>query len=210
MANIKANDPKWIGFKNNKLTVIKPVYKNNRWLWLCKCECGNETIVYPNLMIRGKQKACHCGKSATFREMNTTHGQSKTRLYKIWCGMKKRCNNKNCEAYKMYGAAGINVCEEWETFLPFQEWALSHGYREDLTIDRIDYNKGYYPDNCRWTDYIEQARNRSSNKLITLNGETKTLIEWCEDFNINYNTAYSRISRGWTEEDAVTKPIIKQ
>lgn len=208
MKNIKASDLKWIGYKNNKLTVIKPVYSQNRWLWLCKCECGNETIVYPYLMRTGKQKSCHCGKSVTFREMNTTHGESSTRLYEIWCGIKKRCNNKNNKNYHQYGGKGISVCEKWNNdYISFKDWALSHGYSDGLTIDRIDNNGNYEPDNCRWITIQEQSLNRSSNLLIEIDGETKPLSEWCKQYNLNYSTIYSRYHRGMDLRESILKDI---
>lgn len=205
MANIKANDPKWIGYRQNKLTVIGIVFKNKRYLWECKCECGNTTIVYPHRMLSGRQKACTCGKSVTFREMHYKHGGAGTRLYEIWCSMRKRCNNPNASRYHLYGGRGIKVCEEWNTFPPFQEWAEKSGYADDLTLERQDVNGNYCPENCTWATMKRQCRNRRTNVLIELDGESHTLVEWCEKLGLNYHTVYSRIHRGSTPEDALRK-----
>lgn len=177
MSNIKANDPKWIGYRQNKLTVTGIVFKNKRYLWECHCDCGNTTIVYPQQMITGRQKACRCGKSVTFHEMHYKHGGAGTRLYEIWCSMKKRCNNPHAENYPRYGGRGITVCSEWEQFEPFRDWALSTGYADTLTLEREDVNGNYCPENCTWIPLKRQARNRTSNRNIQINGETHTLME---------------------------------
>lgn len=203
MSNIKANDPKWIGYRQNKLTVTGIVFKNKRYLWECQCDCGNTAIVYPQQMITGRQKACRCGKSVTFHEMHYKHGGAGTRLYEIWCSMKKRCNNPHAKNYARYGGRGITVCSEWEQFEPFRDWALSVGYAEALTLERKDVNGNYCPENCTWIPQKRQARNRTSNKNIQINGETHTLVEWCEIRKLNYSTVYSRIRRGATPEVAL-------
>ena len=205
MSNIKANDPKWIGYRQNKLTVIGIVFKNKRYLWECKCDCGNTTIVYPQQMITGRQKACYCGKSTTFREMHLKHGGSGSRLYEIWCGMRKRCNNPNAENYPHYGGRGIQVCPEWENYEIFREWALRSGYDDTLTLERENVNGNYCPDNCTWVPLKRQARNRTSNRNIDINGETHSLVEWCEILDLNYSTVYSRIRRGASPQDALRK-----
>ena len=203
MSNIKANDPKWIGYRQNKLTVTGIVFKNKRYLWECRCDCGNTTIVYPQQMITGRQRACRCGKSVTFHEMHYKHGGAGTRLYEIWCSMKKRCNNPHAESYKHYGGRGISVCAEWEQFEPFSNWAQSHGYADTLTLERKDVNGNYCPENCTWIPLKRQARNRTSNRNIQINGETHTLVEWCEIRKLNYSTVYNRIRRGATPEAAL-------
>lgn len=203
MSNIKANDPKWIGYHQNKLTVTGIVFKNKRYLWECRCDCGNATIVYPQQMITGRQKACHCGKSNTFREMHYKHGGAGTRLYEIWCGMKKRCNNPRAGSYSHYGGRGISVYPEWDRFEVFRDWAESAGYSDNLTLERKDVNGNYCPENCTWIPQNRQARNRTSNRNIKIDGETHTLIEWCEIRNLKYSTVYSRIRRGSTPEAAL-------
>jgi hypothetical protein len=117
--------------------------------------------------------------------------------------MKKRCNNPHAKNYARYGGRGITVCSEWEQFEPFRDWALSVGYAEALTLERKDVNGNYCPENCTWIPQKRQARNRTSNKNIQINGETHTLVEWCEIRKLNYSTVYSRIRRGATPEVAL-------
>lgn len=109
------------------------------------------------------------------------HGQCGTRLYNIFRGMKKRCYNKNCKDFYKYGGRGITVCDEWkDSFQAFYDWSIANGYFDNLTIDRIDNNKGYSPDNCRWVDIKTQSNNTRKNVFLTYNGETMTLAEWGE------------------------------
>lgn len=122
--------------------------------------------------------------------------------------MKCRCYTKSSEGYKKYGIKGIKICDEWrDNFEVFENWALSNGYSDELTIDRIDYTGNYEPSNCRWISIKEQAANKSSVRLISFNGETHTIPEWSRIMGINYKCLYSRISTGWSIEDAFTKPI---
>lgn len=125
------------------------------------------------------------------------------RIYKTLNHMKDRCYNQKCKDYHMWGGRGITICDEWlRDVKSFYDWAMTHGYKDNLTIDRIDNNKGYSPDNCRWVDRKTQARNTRRNRLITINGETKCLVEWCEVFNINYDMVKRRLHRGWSTERA--------
>ena len=135
-----------------------------------------------------------------------------TRIYEIWCGMKKRCYNENDRSYARYGGRGITVCEEWKNdFSAFYNWAMQNGYAENLTIDRIDNSKGYCPDNCRIATWSEQQNNSRNNHRITINGETHTLTEWCEKRDINPATVLSRIKKfGWSEEKAIMTPARKK
>ena len=211
MSNMRCNDPKWLGKKYNHLTVVGFTYAHNRWLWECDCDCGGHTLAWPNLVVRGHVKACHCGKSRTFREMNTTHGFSKERLYEIWCSMKKRCNNPNSKGYSHYGGRGIRICEEWSNdYVTFRDWALSHGYSDELSIERIDVNGNYCPENCKWIPLKEQALNRTRTILVTIDGETKPFSKWMEYYGLNKSTAYSRYYRGETPEQALDNSIKRE
>lgn len=135
------------------------------------------------------------------------HGLSNTRLHRIWHSMYCRCYYKSTNQYKNYGGRGIKVCEEWkhmQGFINFYNWAINNGYKETLTLDRIDNNKGYCPSNCRWITPKEQSNNRRNNVYYTFNGETKTSKQWCELYNISQTTLLDRLKRGWTLEQALT------
>ena len=136
---------------------------------------------------------------------SVTHGLSGTRLHRIWHSMYCRCYYKSTNQYKNYGGKGIEVCEEWKKdFMNFYNWAINNGYEEHLTLDRIDNNKGYYPENCRWATVKEQANHRTTNVYYTFNGETKTGKQWCEIYNISQTTLNDRLKRGWSLEQALT------
>ena len=135
--------------------------------------------------------------------MRKTHGQRYTRIYRVWEGMKKRCYKSSHPYYLHYGGRGITVCDEWQTFEPFYKWAMSHGYSDDLTIDRIDNDGNYCPENCRFKTQTEQIRNRRISIKATINGKTQTLIEWAGENGIEYQTVYRRYRRGITGNDLI-------
>ena len=130
------------------------------------------------------------------------------RLRNIWSNMKRRCHTVTNNRFSWYGAKGISVCDEWRHhFKPFHDWAMSHGYTDELTIDRIDNNGDYCPENCRWVTYQEQCNNTSRNVLVIFKGERKTLSEWSRVLGIQYGTLATRIRRGWSSERAFTTPV---
>lgn len=134
-----------------------------------------------------------------------THGKRNTRLYRIWANMKTRCYNQKDPHYKNWGARGIRVCDEWrEDFSAFYSWAMSNGYAEDLSIDRIDNDKGYSPENCRWATSEEQKENKQSPvRKISYGGETLTISEWTSRLGLGKETIRERLKKGWTEEEAL-------
>lgn len=175
-------------------------------MWRCKCDCGNEGVVRANSLKRGDSKSCGCLLRKVNAIAQTKHGHYGTRIYRIWDCMKARCNNPNSKSYSRYGSRGISVCEEWKEFMPFYTWAMANGYDDKLTIDRIDNEKGYSPQNCRWVNMKTQQNNKASCHYVTYDGETLTLSLWAEKLNIPYDLLIHRISQGWTFERAINTP----
>ena len=200
--------------KFGRLTVLYRVENNkfNQVQWLCKCECGNEKIITANSLRNGTTKSCGCLKKEQdyINIAHIKHNKSNTRLYNIWRHMKYRCNNPNGKRHKFYYDKGIKVCEEWKnSFQVFYNWAINNGYNDNLSIDRIDNNKGYYPNNCRWANSIQQNNNQSNNIKILYKGKEYSIKELAEQNNIKRATLYERIKRGWTIEKAITVPVKK-
>ena len=141
------------------------------------------------------------------------HGDAKrgkyTQLYNSWRGMKDRCNNKNNTRYDSYGGKGVSVCEEWNDFLNFKEWALDNGYKPGLTIERKDVDGNYEPSNCCWVTNKEQANNKTTSHFLTFNGETLTINQWAEKLNIKRELIKDRLRWGWSVNDALTTPAAK-
>lgn len=192
------------GKRYGRLTVVRRIdKKGNGAYWECLCDCGNTTILTTRVLNNGHTKSCGCYRRSGERE--TTHGMSKTRIYREWLAIKRRCYNKNSAYYEIYGGRGIAVCDEWKSsFEAFYAWAMAKGYRDDLTIDRIDNNGDYSPLNCRWATTAEQSLNKSSNRLVTFNGETKPVKAWADEKGINYHTLYSRLyDLHWSVERAL-------
>lgn len=199
------------GEKYGKLLVVEYAGKTKRGLslWKCKCDCGREVVVQSVNLRNGHTKSCGCFRAEWCKENCTKHGLEHTRLYGIWADMIYRCHNPENPNYKRYGARGISVCEEWRNDVKiFYDWAIRNGYSDDLTIDRIDNNGNYCPENCRWATKVEQASNRRSNILITRNGETKTMKQWAISEGIPYQVVWQRIKKlGWDPERALTEKV---
>lgn len=153
----------------------------------------------------------NCHRPSSFEDFIVATGVA--RLRGIWSGMKTRCTNQKRKDYYQYGGSGITVCDEWsgrDGFKNFYDWAMSHGYEDGLSIDRIDGSNGYSPDNCRWATISQQNRNKSTNHLLEYNGEVKTLIEWAEIAGVRKDTFRRRIvNNGWTLEEAINTPNLR-
>lgn len=186
------------GQRFGRLKVIGVDDRNTRKTYfLCECDCGTVKSIRSDGLLSGAVKSCGCLKREQ-DEINldrTTHNMSSTRLYQIWQGMRGRCYNKHDPRYERYGGRGITVCDEWQEFSSFYEWSLRNGYQENLTIDRINNEEGYRPNNCRWATNEMQANNRGSNINITIGNSTRTLTQWCELFQVDYASTLSRYKR---------------
>ena len=194
------------GQKFGRLTIIEYLgTKGHDKYWLCLCECGKVIETSQYRLLSGKTKSCGCLRLELLKKNHIKHGKCGTRLYTVFTSMKQRCYNSKDKHYKYYGGRGVTVCDEWRNdFQAFYDWSITNGYKDNLTIDRIDVDGNYEPNNCRWVTTEQQARNRRFCKYYTINGVTKCLSEWCRIFELNYGTVHSRIYRsGWSIEKAL-------
>lgn len=211
------DDPMWIGQKFGRLTVIgfsEVNTSSGHYVgWDCECDCGN--VVYgkrPSAIKSGDLASCGCLKEEqnirNLADHRRTHGKTETRLYGIWCKMKRRCEAINDPAYINYGGRGIKICDEWHDFQNFYDWAVANGYQDDLTIERVDYNKGYSPDNCTWITLGEQTWNKRDTRKVVVNGKAVPLKEACRQLGLPYKTIHLRITRyGMSFDEAIARPI---
>lgn len=196
-----------------RLTVIEQYgfTKHGNATWLCRCDCGNTKVVVAGEIRRGNVKSCGCYARELSRKRAKKHGGSGTRLYRAWKNMLHRCFDETDKRFSRYGERGITVCQEWlgeNGYNNFRSWALSNGYADNLTIDRIDNDGIYSPDNCRWVTVEEQANNRSNNHRITYQNKTQTLAQWADEVGIAQDTIRYRISHyNWSVEKALTTPV---
>lgn len=200
-----------VGKHCGRLTVISRGEKRGAYtgaFWNCKCDCGNLTTVSGSDLRRGEIKSCGCLRiDAISKDPDQKH--TGTRLYAIWQGMKRRTTTKTNPRYADYGGRGITVCPEWrDSFEKFRDWALTNGYQDDLTLDRIDNDGNYEPSNCHWATYLEQGNNTRRNHRIEFDGETHTMAEWAVLKGIKLQTLAARINTyGWSIEKALTTPV---
>lgn len=194
-----------------RLTVMKEAGRtaSGNILWLCSCECGNETKVTGSCLKGGDTKSCGCLNTDKIIARNTTHGLSKTRIYELHHNINQRCYNPKTKFYKHYGGRGIKVCEEWKDFLVFYEWCLRSGYEEGLTIERIDVNGNYCPENCTWISSAKQHDNTTRTIIYSYNGESRTLPEWGRVLGIKYTTLRNRITRNPNDLSKVFSTPVK-
>lgn len=180
--------------------------------WICRCDCGAYCSVFRSNLVCGETESCGRGKCRNTRK---THGGSRERLYHVWADMRRRCISPQCSNYSSYGGRGITVCEEWQnSFEAFRDWALANGYDEtaprgECTIDRIDVNGSYSPENCRWVNATAQNNNKRKNRRIECFGEVKTLAEWALEYGMVPETLARRLSSGMSIETALQLPVRK-
>ncbi len=164
--------------------------------WSCRCDCGETVVVPTSHLGNGHTKSCGCLQA----EARTTHGFAKTRMHKLWLQIRYRCNPKSSEVHPYHSGRGITLCQEWNDFSVFRTWALSSGYEDGLTIDRINNDKGYLPENCRWVPRQEQGRNVRRNLYLTSNGKRQLLSDWAREYGVTYNSVYPRFKKGLSFE----------
>lgn len=207
--------------KFNNLLVLELYSTDKSTIWKCQCDCGNITYVAGGHLKDGHTKSCGCLKGEIRNghffqglsgEKNPSykHGLTHTKLYETWSNMKTRCYNQKGRRYKDYGGRKIKVCEEWKNdFISFYNWAIANGYKENLTLDRINVNGNYEPSNCRWVDWKKQQNNRRNNFIIEYNKTKHTLQEWSEILPINISSSILRyrILSGWSIEEAFSTPV---
>lgn len=195
------------GQKFGRLKVIKRILPNDKWndtRWLCECECGNKKIITKHSLNKGT-KSCGCIRI----EKISTHGLYHTRIHKEWEGIKARCKNSNDTAYQYYGGRGIKICDAWDNdFMNFYNWSMSNGYEDELTIDRINSDGNYEPNNCRWVNMTIQQRNRRDSVYTEINGITKHLLEWADEYGIKRQTLITRYYKGERGEKLI-RPVGK-
>lgn len=185
-----------VGQRFEKLTVIELHSRGTSKTpvrWRIRCDCGTEKVVSSNKLKNGYVKSCGCLRASR-------NGESATRLFRIWRNMHKRCEDPKRDHYDRYGGRGISVCKEWNDFSAFKEWALENGYSDALSIDRIDGNGNYEPNNCQWITQKEQMQNISTNKHIEFAGSVYTLSQFAEYLGVPKYTVQNRLRLGWNAE----------
>lgn len=178
--------------------------KGHDWLWLCRCDCGSTSQVTAGNLRSGNTRSCGCRRTRVRKESKTIHGRSRQRIYWIWTGMLARCHNSASPAYGNYGARGIVVCDSWREFANF--------YRDmgeplpGQTIDRINNDGPYSPENCRWASRSTQSRNTRANTVVTIHGVSKCIADWADDLGVPAARLSARLRLGWPAEDLLLPP----
>jgi hypothetical protein len=205
--------PITIGVKNNMLTIIEETQRtgvNNDRMVRCLCECGKQTIIKLISFKNGHIKSCGCLLGIKRTEKADVMGLSRSRIYHIWKNMFQRCYNPKTPYFKNYGYRGIIICQEWHTFKSFYEWAMDNGYNKTLTIERIDNNKSYFPENCKWATHKEQNQNRRDNVYFTNNGVTLCIQEWATILGVSRKKIAYNIKRKTLKEIEILFSELKQ
>ena len=206
-----------IGDKFGDLTIVdikNKKYENtnkNQILYLCRCTCGKEIWIFRGGLLKRKNKSCGCKKYLrSSKNRKDYHGLRKTKLYKCWANMKSRCFNNKTKSYLDYGARGITVCNDWLDFKNFKDWAYSNGYKDGLTLERINVNKNYCPSNCTWIEKREQSWNRRDTRYITYRNISKSVGEWCSILGLKHHIIYNNCKKNnWKLDPLLEKLNIK-
>lgn len=202
-----------IGEKFGKLTVVQRLHND---MWLCQCDCGNDVTTTTGKLRSKHIKSCGCYRAECAKALKLSHGKENIRLYRVWANIKSRCYNSKLKSFHSYGARGITMCDEWRNdFQAFYDWAYANGYDENAprgqcTIDRIDNDKGYSPNNCRWVNNKTQCNNKTNNALMTHGGKTQTLTRWAEELGFSQHLLIARRRLGWDDEKILTTPKIQR
>lgn len=201
-----------IGKRFGRLIVIKRM-QQDRWRnykWLCQCDCGKQKIVRSGSLRSGYTQSCGCLQKERCAVSHTRHGhktkEKTSKIYRIWEAILRRCKNPNYHEYKYYGGRGIKVCERWKKFENFLT-DMGKPPTKNHSIDRINNDKDYCLENCRWATKKEQQRNKRNNHLETFNEKTKCIAEWAEEFGIPDGTLRARLKYGWSIDRALTTPV---
>ena len=189
--------------------ISKPFRHSGTTYATYECSCGTEKQIRVSHVKDGRVVSCGCFKAKRLGEYRRTHGQSKHPLHGIWRGMKSRCENPNVSSYKNYGGRGIKVCQSWQAFSSFFEWATRNGWEQGVQIDRINNDGDYEPENCRFSTAKQNSNNRRTSRFVLAFSENKTLSDWSRDRRcvVEYSTLKARINRGWSPEESITTPL---
>ena len=190
------------------MVVEKAESLHGKTRWRCVCECGNECVVHTTSLTTGNTKSCGCYRIEKSKLLYSGVRQNDKHLYAVWNGIKQRCLNPHSKAYKNYGGRGIGIDREWaENYESFYNWAMRTGYKKGLEIDRINNDGDYCEDNCRFVNKKIQANNKRNVKLYTIDGNTKSLPQWCREYNQEYYLVRQRVYKlGWPIEKALITP----
>ena len=199
--NFLGNNPNFkdlTGKKFSRLTVVSLAgRKGKRIAWNCVCECGKEKVIAGTHLVSKLTVSCGCYHREKLIKNNPKKRSysTKSRIYRLWEGMRRRCRESDVNA-EYYFKRGISICKEWDSYESFHDWAVNNGYDDSLTLDRIDNNKGYFPENCRWATMKTQCNNRRTCHFVEYKGQRKTISEWADNFNVSYGTMYGRVKYG--------------
>lgn len=206
--------PSVVGERHGRLQIVELIGRNKHGHMCvrCKCDCGNFTTKEATAVCNEVILSCGCLQREASAKIFKTHGMTGTRIHNIWLSMISRCENEKNNRFYVYGGRGIKVCNEWRTdFQNFYDWAIANGYSDDLTIDRIDIDGNYCPENCRWATRKEQANNKSTNHLLEYKGKVKNIKEWSEYFGFNYKYFHEKLKKNnWSIQKVLEIPYFKE